>query len=259
MNYSITAALLTAGLLLAMLGLLELGRRAGARRIARDPASASAGAGTADGAGFALLGLLIAFSFSGAASRFDVRRALIVEETNAIGTAYLRLDLLPSAARPVLRETFRQYVDARLEVYRKLPDVAAAEAQLARANVLQQDIWRRAVDACQQPGAAPSAAVLVVPALNAMIDITTTRTMAAHTHPPTVVFVMLFVLAMLGALLAGYGMAAMRSHPWIHMLTFSITIALAAYVILDLEFPRLGLIQVADFDRALIELRESMQ
>lgn len=82
-----------------------------------------------EGAVFALLGLLIAFTFSGAATRFDTRRQLIIEETSDIGTAYLRLDLLPVEAQPGLREKFREYVDARLEVYRKLPDIAAAKKE----------------------------------------------------------------------------------------------------------------------------------
>ena len=88
---------------------------------------ARAGLGAVDGAVFALLGLMIAFTFSGAASRLEVRRQLIVQEANAIGTAYLRLDLLPPGAQPGLREDFRQYVDARLAVYSKLPDIEAAK------------------------------------------------------------------------------------------------------------------------------------
>jgi hypothetical protein len=58
------------------------------------------------------MGLLIAFTFSGAASRFDTRRQLVVEEANAIGTAYLRLDLLPASAQSALRESFRRYLEA---------------------------------------------------------------------------------------------------------------------------------------------------
>ena len=81
-------------LFLGML-VLEVGWRIGARRLAEDPNGADAGVGAVEGAVFALLGLLIAFTFSEAASRFDTRRQLIVEETNDIGTAYLRLDLLP--------------------------------------------------------------------------------------------------------------------------------------------------------------------
>jgi len=73
-----------------------------------DPEGARAGAGAVEGSVFGLLGLLIAFTFSGAAFRFDARRQLAVEETNAIGTAYLRLDLLPADKQPALRDSFRR-------------------------------------------------------------------------------------------------------------------------------------------------------
>src|SRR6266436_2091797 len=120
-----------------MLLLLEVGRRIGLRRDPGDPQDAGAEIGVVDTAVFALLGLLIAFTFSGAASRWDTRRQLLVEEANAISTAYLRLDVLPPDAQSALREQFRQYVDARLAAYRSLPDVAAAKAELARSVKLQ--------------------------------------------------------------------------------------------------------------------------
>ena len=259
MDYAFSALLFTTCLFAGMLLFLEVGRRIGIRRRANDPEGVSAGVGTIDGAVFGLLGLLLAFTFSGAAARFDTRRQLIVEETNDIGTAYLRLDLLPVGAQSALRENFRQYVDARLETYRKLPDMAAATAALTRATKLQGDIWHQAVTACRAEDAAPSATMLLLPALNAMIDITTTRAMAAKTHPPEIVFMMLYGLALAGSLLAGYGMAGAKSRSWVHMLGFAATLAVSIYVILDLEFPRLGLIRVDSFDQALVELRESMK
>src|SRR2546430_6841054 len=124
-----------------MLLFLEIGRRIGIRRMKEDGGTAGEGVGAVDGAVFALLGLLIAFTFSGALARFDTRRELIVEETNAIGTAYLRLDLLPAAAQPEVREGFRKYVDSRLALYRNLPDIEAAKAELARSAELQHEIW----------------------------------------------------------------------------------------------------------------------
>ena len=101
--------------------------------------------------------------------------------------------------------------------------------------------------------------MLLLPALNAVIDIATTRTMAAQMHPPHVVFGMLAGLALASALLAGYGMAASRTRSWIHMVAFAVVMALAVYVILDMEFPRFGLIRVDAFDQALIDVRASMQ
>lgn len=256
---ALAASLLALGLMLGMLVLLEIGRRMGDRRLANDPDGARAGTGTVEGAVFALLGLLIAFTFSGAASRFDARRDLIVQETNAIGTAYLRLDLLPAGAQPALRDLFRRYVDSRLETYRKIPDLEAVKTELARSIVLQGEIWNQAVAAGRLEGAPPSATMLLLPALNDMIDITTTRTMAARMHPPLAIFAMLFGLGLASALLAGYGMAGGKSRNWLHMIGFAAVMAVAVYVILDIEFPRLGLIRVDAFDQALVELRATMK
>jgi hypothetical protein len=258
MSYLLTTALLTLALFVGMLLLLDLGRRVGVRRLADDPEGAQAGNGTVDGAVFALLGLLVAFTFSGAASRFDERRHLIVQETNDIGTAYLRVDLLPASAQPAVRDLFRRYVDSRLEVYRTLPDVEAAKAELARSTKLQGEIWSQAVAAGRLEGASPAATMLLLPALNQMIDITTTRTMAAQMHPPLVVFAMLFALALAGALLAGYGMAGGKTHHWFHMLGFAAVMAGAVNVIIDIEYPRQGWIRVDAFDQALMDLRASM-
>jgi hypothetical protein len=259
MDYTSIVLLTTLALFLGMLLLLETGRRLGVRRLASDPEGARAGTGTVEGAVFALLGLLVAFTFSGAASRFDQRRDLIVEETNDIGTAYLRLDLLPPSAQPALRDLFRRYVDSRLEVYRKLPDLQAAMAQLAHSTKLQGQIWSQAVAASRTEGAPPSAAMLLLPALNQMIDITTTRTMAAQMHPPLVIFALLFALSLGGALLAGYGMAGGKSRSWVHMIGFAAVLAVAVNVIIDIEYPRLGFIRVATFDQALAELKDSMK
>jgi hypothetical protein len=245
------------GLFLGMLVLLEVGRRIGIRRLALDPEGARHGLGVVEGAVFSLLGLLIAFTFSGAATRFDGRRQLVVEEANDIGTAWLRLDLLPPTSATGLRDLFRQYLDSRIEAYRKLPDIPAAEAELARSIKLQGEIWAAALSASRDSGSQPSQ-MLLLPALNQMFDITTTRTEATRVHPPTIIFVMLGVLSLAASLLAGYGMAGGKSRSWAHMIGFAAVTAITVYVIMDIEYPRLGLIRVDDADRALVQLRQSM-
>jgi hypothetical protein len=117
MSHGATVFWFTSSLFVGMLLFLEVGRRLGIRRLKDDSSAAAEGIGAVDGAVFAVLGLLIAFTFSGATTRFDARRQLIVEETNNIGTAYLRLDVLPADAQPALRESFRRYLDARIETY----------------------------------------------------------------------------------------------------------------------------------------------
>jgi hypothetical protein len=258
-SYTAFASLISLVLFFGMVALLEIGRRIGVRRRSIDPDGAQAGTGAVDGAVFALLGLLIAFTFSGAATRFDERRNLVVQEANDIGTAYLRLDLLPPGAQPALRALFRRYVGSRLEAYRKLPDIAAAKAELAHSIKLQGEIWNQALAASQMNDAPPAATMLLLPALNQMIDITTTRTTATAMHPPVVIFVLLYGLALIAALLAGYGMSAAKARSWLHMIGFAASMALAVHVVIDIEYPRLGLIRVDTFDQVLVDVLESMK
>jgi len=245
-------------LLLGMLLSLEAGRRLGKRRLARDPEGARAGLGAVEGSLFGLLGLLVAFTFSGAAARFDHRRELIVQEANAVSTAWARLDMLPEEARSGLRDLFRKYLDSRLEVYRLMPDISATKDALATSTALQKKIWNAASAACCTDEGR-SITMLLLPALNEMFDVTTTRTAAAMQHPPMIIFGMLFLLGLSCALLAGYGMASARERSWMHMIGFALITAIAIYVILDLEYPRLGLIRVDAADLLLLELRESME
>lgn len=257
MSATAYAALFSSILFFGMLVLMEVGRRIGRRRLKQDSEGSRAGLGAVEGSVFGLLGLLIAFTFSGAATRFDARKELVSAEANDIGTAWLRIDLLPSSSQPALREKFRQYLDARLAAYERIPDLRAAEVELDRADALQAEIWKLAVAAGQESGSAP-VLTLVLPALNQMFDITTTRYVAAQTHPPTVVFALLGVLVLSGALLAGYGMAAAKSRSWVHTLGFAFIMAGTTYLILDLEFPRIGLIRVDATDELLRDVRRSM-
>jgi hypothetical protein len=249
---------LSIGLFVAMLACLELGYRIGRRHSKKHPESAHEGIGAVEAAVFALLGLLLGFSFAGATSRLDARRQLIVQEANAIGTAYLRLDLLPANDQPELRRLFRDYLDVRLRVYAKLPDLKAAEEEMARAEQLQQEIWSRAVIA-GRADASQNVARVLLPALNEMIDVTTSRSIALHTHLPPLIFALLICVALLSGLLAGYAMAERKSRSWLHMLLYAVVVAVTVYVVVDLDYPRSGLIRLDAADNALIKLRDSIQ
>src|SRR5688572_29245061 len=254
-DFRLIAFVAAVGLLLGIMIALEIGRRLGVKHAKTE--GATEGTGPLEAAIFGLLGLLIAFTFSGAVSRFDDRRHLIVEEANNIGTAYLRVDLLPSESQPAIRDKFKHYVDSRLETYRKIPDMEAVNAELKRSQQLQNDIWTMSV-AASQNSQTTMAGMLLMPALNAMIDITATRTMSAQMHPPIPIFVMLVVMALASAVLAGFGMARAKSRNWLHRAAFALILALTVYVILDMEYPRLGFIRVDSFDQALVDVRNSM-
>ena len=213
--------------------------------------------GLLSGAVFALMGLLFAFSFSGAATRFETKRQLIVSEVNAIETAYLRIDLLPSNRQEQLRESFREYLDARIAVYRKIANPGAAAAEMARARALQRDIWSQAVAGCREVGPNPLNTI-VMSSLNTMIDVSTTREVALQMHPPGVVLFLLAVLPLICSFLAGYD-ASKERRSFIHMLCFAFILTMTVYIILDFEYPRAGLfIHLDKVDQKLVDLRESM-
>ena len=259
MNPFLIAALFVLAMFVSMMLFMEIGRRIGIAGIAREPDGQSKGIGSSEGAIFGLLGLVLAFTFSGAAGRFEDRRHLITEEANNIGTAWLRIDLLPVEAQPGMRDRFRRYLDARLDTYKLVQDETARNLKIAESVSLQEEIWKTAVDNMQKPGAAGSAPMLLPQALNAMIDITTSRVVAARNHPPQVIFMLLPVLMLIGAMLVGFGMAANKQRQWLHMAAFAAVMSLVVYMIIDIEFPRLGLIRVDAADLVLIELRQSMK
>ena len=238
---------------------IALGREIGRRHIARGGTSGLASVGSLETAVFALLGLLIAFTFSGALTRFDVRRAQVVDESNAIGTAWLRIDLLPASAQPKLRDTFREYVDARIATYRKLPDLEAARHELALSQNLQTEIWKQSVAAIRLPDARPNLELVIMPALNQMFDITTVRVFATYMHPPLIVYVMLVGLALASALLAGYQTAGERAHDMVHQIGFAAIVAFTLFVILDIEYPRSGWVRLDTIDQAIVNVRASMK
>jgi hypothetical protein len=251
--------LVVMSLFAVMLVLMEIGRRVGMRRKKLDATGANAGLSTIDGAVFGLMGLLVAFTFSGAAGRFDTRRQLIGQEANDIGTAYLRIDLLPVPEQAILRDDFRNYVDARLAYFKNLPsDGMAAKAALDQSIALQGKIWFESVAACDKANSSATT-VLLLSSLNEMIDIATTRAVALEMHPPIVVFWGLGVLVLASSLLAGYGMAEAKTRGVLHMLVYSAILAIAVYVILDMEYPRVGLIRIDAADHVLMDLRSSMK
>jgi hypothetical protein len=191
----------------AMLACMEFGRYLRKHRTRRDPFESGSGFAIVQGTVFSLYGLLIAFTFSGAPARFDARRQLIAQEANAISTAWMLPDLLPTDSQPAIRALFRKYVDVRVEVTR-MAVTEVASSKVANISLIQKEIWTACVGSTRFSGADPDSARLLLPALNTMMDISTTRAMAAMIHPPFVIFVLLSLLALVCSILTGYGMGA---------------------------------------------------
>lgn len=257
MNQILISVIFAGAIFAGLLGCLRLGWKIGRRQLRSASEDSQAGLGAIDGSVFGLMGLLIAFTFTGAATRFHERRGLITQHVNAIGTAWLRLDLLSDEDQNQARDAFRRYVDTVIETTRDASDKEAATAGVAKLNLIQAEIWTHLVDATKRDRSLPLAQTVLPPA-NEMFDLGNSRLLASRQHPPAAVFGMLGVLVLVSGLLAGFGMAKSDRQSPLHVLGFSAIMALSIYLILDIEYPRLGLIRIDAFDQALIELRASM-
>jgi hypothetical protein len=238
-----------------MLLLLETGRRIGKHSMAIDPIGAHQGLGPVEAAVFGLMGLIIALSFSGAALRFDQRRMLIIDEANAIGTAYLRVDMLPEDAQPLIRTYFRDYLESRIELYKNISDQDKVILLEQKTASIQIKIWKASVIACRKSDNI-SASLLLLPALNSMIDICSTRTAIRQIHQPNIIFIVMILQALVCSLIAGFGMSLRKSRSWIHLLGFTLVMLITIIVIIDLEYPRVGFIRIDALDVLLSDLRK---
>jgi hypothetical protein len=233
--------LIAAALVAILLVGLEAGFRAG--RQARSESDAAGGqVGAIQGAILALLGLLLAFSYAAAGSRFIERQDLIVAEANAIGTAYLRADLLDEPQRSELRAALKRYTEQRIEVSRNLRNgmTPAALEEVAR---LHARIWRAASAGV---AARPAAVVGVLPPVNEVIDLHSTRMAAAVKRLPPIVMGLLIVSSVVAVGVMGYGCGIGRQRRAPLTAALALLIGAALWVTIDLDHPRAGLIQLSD-------------
>ena len=251
--FSGVAALVFLGMVLFQL----LGRSYAAHRPARPEGTTGQGAALIEGAVFALLGLLLAFSFSGAETRLQVRRDLILREVDAIEAVYLRLDVLPEADRPALEDAIRRYTDTRIAIYRHPADFHATHPDRLRSEQLQRQIWKGALRSAARASDA-RATIVLSPALSELIDTARARDAALLVHIPLAVFVMLGLLAGASGFLAGMNMARPERLSPLHVFILAGTMSVTAYVILNIEFPRLGFVHLDVLDTFLVRLRATM-
>jgi hypothetical protein len=122
---------------------------------------------------------------------------------------------------------------------------------------VQQEIWTTLMRAVKSETSLPLAQMLLPPA-NEVFDLTTTRLLTARQHPPLAVYLMLAVLVLMSAMMAGYGMAKSEPLSTLHLVGFAAILSFSVYLILDIEHPRLGLVTIESFDQAIVDLRKSM-
>jgi ABC-type multidrug transport system fused ATPase/permease subunit len=227
----------------------------GGRALSRHKEALREPFGVVQGALLTLVGLILAFGLSMAVSRYDSRRAAVVEDANTIGTSYLRAQTLPEPQRSRSLPLFVQYTDASIDLSDSVPKSPAAERAIAAESVLQRRLWRLAGEALEaQP--TQSAPRLYVESLNEMIDMQTTRVSALNNRVPSAFLLIEVVGAALAlALLALY--LAVLSRGVVTVLLAAGLLTLVLFVSFDLDRPSRGFIQIPT--APLDALRESME
>jgi hypothetical protein len=256
-SFVLLNALVSIGIFCLVLLFVRIGRRNGARRLAADPTVGRSGLGVIESVVYALLGLVLAFSFNGAGERFLARRAQIGHELNAIGTAYLRIDLLPPEAQPEIRARFRRYLELRRQAVRAIPDIARVRMHLTQSSDVLQEIWKLTMVATKNGSTAPTSQIFL-PALNDMIDAQTDAQVAMLQHPPFVIEFVLIGLMLLAALFTGEAIAESKRPSRLHILGMSALLAVMSFIINDLERPMAGLIRVNDTQWMVDDLERMM-
>jgi hypothetical protein len=218
-------------------------------RLGRNPAKQTSERGTksqlltVEAGILGVLGLLLAFTMSMAVNRFEVRKQLVLQEANAIGTAYLRTQFLPPAEARELAGLLREYTDVRVP-RNGIPVYEQIAAMRQKSAPLQDAFWQRAV-AYGQKDPNPVRAGLLLQSLNEVIDLDAARWMALHNHVPETVIYVIAMVAVLAATVVGFAFGVGGHRQLFSTCVLSLSITLVLAVIIDLDRPREGLIRVS--------------
>jgi hypothetical protein len=212
------------------------------------------GAETLQSAVLALVGLLLAFSYALASDRYSIRRQLVVDEANDIGTFFLRTGFLPQPVQGEMRARVRRYVDVHLDMF----EAARSPERFARLQReqegLQQELWSRLEQSA--PQLSTGALMLLTEALNAVIDVSAARLAAARNQVPEPIVMLLVVSVVLSGVLVGYRPEAQR-RGLLMWAVFALLLTLVLYTLLDLDRPRRGLISTSQ--QPLLDLQAQLR
>jgi hypothetical protein len=232
---------------------VEGGYRLGKLRRQQSEPEKESSVGAMVGATLGLVAFMLAFTFGLAAARFDLRRQVLLDESNAIGTSYLRAALLPEPQRSDARRLLREYVEVRLKgVQTGMVQQAASESTQLHAR-----LWAEAVAAGEKdPRSVPTG--LFIQSLNELFDLHSKRIMAAlRNRVPGTIWATLYFVAILAMGQLGYheGLTSPRRSPAV--LALVLTFSAVMFLIADLDRPQEGLLRVSQ--QAMLDLRNSLQ
>lgn len=167
----------------------------------------------------------------------------------------MRLDLLSADAQPEIRSLFHAYVESRARLWPAMSDPEAAFRE-NDFGVKQQTVIWSAVVAATDGETHGDARKLILPALNEMYDIATTRLVAVQSHPPLTIYLMLAVFSLAAACLTGHSMAKAEHPLYPQLAGFSALACLVLIMIADIEYPRFGFVRLDTPHQLIRDLAE---
>lgn len=232
-----------------------LGQIIGRRQIKSHPKHKLEILAVAESSVFALLALLIAFTFSGAFERFESRKMHLLTQANAFEKAMLYTDLVATKYQIQLRTDIVQYVNLHLDAYHDIPHMSKVADDLEKAQIVQQRIWQtaiQAIDTIKNDSIGEGflqTITMLFEEVNTGIDLT-------KMHAPPIIFYLMLGLAALGGFMIGYDSAENKQNQRIHIASYIVLTAATIFVILNLEFPRIGFIHTGSFDQLILDVRD---
>jgi hypothetical protein len=232
---------------------IESGFRLGKYRRSRTDQEKDAPVGVIVASTLGLLGFMLAFTFGLAASRFDARRQVVLEESNAIGTAYLRAGLLPEPNSAEIRRLFQEYVDVRLQVVQS----GGIEQVISKSADLHRALWRQTTEVAAKDSRSILTG-LFIQSLNEVIDLHSKRALIGlHSRIPEIIWLALYFIAVLAMGALGYQEGLAGSRRSLAVPALALTFSAVMLLIADLDRPQEGLLRVSQ--QAMVDLQNSLK
>lgn len=208
----------------------------------RTPTYEPSGIGPFEGAMLGLISLILAFTFNQSASNYELRKAALIHESNCIGTALLRADIYSDSVRQAFRNDFKSYINERIHYYEVGENEKEIIISLQKASLIAEKIWSRTALIAQKDEVVIKS-MQMVPAVNDMIDAMGEREEARNTRIPESIIWLLLFLCVAGSFIVGYATKS-KKPDWIILCSYSLITVLTIYLILDLDQPRYGVINM---------------
>ena len=230
-----------------------LGVKIGSYQKRKNPDAVEEGIGPLGTALLGLLSLLLSFTFSMSASRYDSRRSAIVNEANNISTVILNADLYPDSIRTDLRNDLKQYVDERIRYY-QCGDEEEINISFIKAQTIYLKIWKKIATLSHDPSNIVRS-YHMIPAMDKIAAAATSRDALRTARVPYSIIWLLIMLTLLGSFIIGYG-KKQKKNDWIMLFIYALMTVITLYTILDLDHSTSGLIQTKTTHTKIEELKD---